>query len=70
MVGTNGNRQPTPYETKFADFIRMLAETPEETVIVHHPGVLGDDYDEIIESLNRLADAGKKLVIVPRKDRG
>jgi hypothetical protein len=58
-----------PYEQKFADFVRLLAETKEDVVLVHHPQVLGDTYEEIVESLNRLADAEKKLVVVPRKDR-
>lgn len=30
---------------------------------------IGDDYDEIIESLNRFAVAGKHLTIVPRTER-
>lgn len=57
MVGSNGNHVPSDYEKKFADFTRMLAETKEEAVLIHHPEVLGDDYEEIVESLNRLADA-------------
>ena len=69
MVGTNGNHGASPYEHKFADFIKMLKETNEDVVMVHHPEVLGDDYDEMVESLNRLADAKKQLVIVPRNDR-
>jgi hypothetical protein len=59
----------TPYEKKFADFIKMLAETIDETIVVHHPQVLGDDYEELVESLDRLADAGKKLIVVPRAER-
>ena len=59
----------SPYEQKFADFIRLLAETKEEVVLIHHPQVIGDTYDEIVESLNRLADAGKHLAIVPTKER-
>jgi len=42
MVGTNGSHGPTPYEQKFADFIRLLAETKEDVVLVRHPEVLGD----------------------------
>lgn len=30
----------------------------------------GDNYAEIVESLNRLADAKLQLSIVPRADRG
>ena len=33
-----------PYEFKFADFIRLLAETKEELVVIHHPEVIGDTY--------------------------
>ena len=65
MVGTNGSHG-SPYEQKFADFIKMLSEAIDETIVVHHPEVLGDNYEEIVESLNRLADAGMKLIVVPR----
>ena len=58
-----------PYEQKFADFIRMLAETKDDVILIHHPQVIGDSYDELVESLNRLADAGKQLTIIPRKER-
>jgi len=54
----------SPYEQKFADFIRLLATSPEEVVLISHPQVIGDNYDEIVESLNRIADAGKTLAIV------
>ena len=57
------------HQQKFAGFIRLLAETPEEVVLISHPQVIGDNYEEIVESLNRLADAGKHLTIVPRKER-
>jgi hypothetical protein len=60
---------PLSYQQKFAEFLFLLRTTREEMVIVHHPEVLGDNYAEIVESLNRLADAGKKLVIVPRSER-
>ncbi len=68
MVGANGH-PPSDYEAKFADFIRLLKETKEDVVMIHHPEVIGDDYDELVESLNRIADAGKELVIVPRAER-
>lgn len=58
------------YEQKFSDFLFLLRATNEENIIVHHPQVLGDSYEELVESLDRLADAGKKLVIVPRNERG
>ncbi len=69
MVGSNGNHAPSDYMQKFADFIRMLAEMKEEAILIHHPRVTGDTYEEIVESLNRLADVKKQLAIVPRKDR-
>lgn len=47
MTNSNGNRAPTEYERKFADFILMLVETREEVILIHHPQVIGDNYDEI-----------------------
>lgn len=44
----------SPYEQKFSDFMRMLAETKEDVVLIHHPQVIGDTYEEIVESVNRL----------------
>jgi hypothetical protein len=60
--------QPT-YEQKFADLLFLLANSKEQLVMIHHPQVLGDNYEEIVESLNRLSVAGKHLAIVPPKDR-
>ena len=57
------------YATKFADFIRLCEQSDTALVIIHNPQALGDTYEEMVESLNRLADAGKHLVIVPRKER-
>jgi len=68
-MATSNGKGKSAYEEKFADFIKMLAETEAEVVIIHNPKALGDDYDEMIESLNRLADAEKSLKIVPRKER-
>ena len=39
------------YERKFSDFIYLLQMTREELIVVHHPEVLGDTFDEIVESL-------------------
>jgi hypothetical protein len=55
-------------EEKFKEFNKMLG-TDAWVVIIHHPQVLGDDYGELIENLNRLADCGKSLAIIPRKER-
>jgi hypothetical protein len=61
---------PADYENKFADFIHVLAEAKasgKTTVAIAYPWVIGDNYDEIIESLSRLADAGLTLDIAARK---
>ena len=61
---------PANYETKFADFIHLLAEAKaggKTAVAIAYPWVIGDNYDEIIESLSRLADAGLKSDIAARK---
>lgn len=65
-------KRPTPsgYTAKFADFIRMCDEAKAnkvETVVVASPYVLGDNYEEIVESLHRVADAELKLLIAPSK---
>jgi len=63
----------TAYEQKFADFLRMCDQAKQgklDVVVVHDPATLGDDYAEIVESLNRLADAKLQLSIVPRAERG
>jgi hypothetical protein len=68
-MNSNGDHKRSDYEEKFADFIRMLVDTPEQVVIIHHPEVIGDTFDAIVESLNRLADTKKSLMIVPRSER-
>jgi Mrp family chromosome partitioning ATPase len=60
------------YETKFAGFLRMCDEAKNgnlDVVMIHHPQVLGDTYAEMVESLNRLADANLSLTIIPRAER-
>lgn len=37
--------------------------------MIHHPEVIGDTYDGIVELLDRLVDAKKQLLVVPRKER-
>lgn len=57
------------YENKFASFIEMCKKAKQDNipnVIISHPQVLGDNYEEIIESLARLADAGLSLQITSR----
>jgi hypothetical protein len=60
---------PPDYEEKFADFIAMCEDAEADDidiVVVAEPQTLGDTYEEIIESLSRLADAGLALRIVGR----
>ncbi len=62
---------PPGYEKKFADFIRLCSEAKANgisQVTVAYPWVIGDTYEEMIESLSRLADAGLSLHIAARKD--
>lgn len=61
------------YEAKFKSFLEKCAKTKAEgadAVVIHHPEVLGDNYSELVESLNRLSAAGLKLVIIPPDQRG
>jgi len=61
------------YEKKFADLLVMIAENAAqgiEGISIPDPQTLGDDYAELVESLNRLADAKLTLMIAPRAERG
>lgn len=54
------------HEQKFAQFNVMLAEAKAkklDAVIVYRPQVLGDNYGELVENLNRLSDVEMKLYI-------
>lgn len=53
-----------------APWVMPLAPAEQAMVLIGHPEMLGDDYEEVIESLNRLADAHLALVIAPRAGRG
>lgn len=58
----------TKYQDKYKDFIRRLAEAKlsgVSMIIVQEPQELGDDYAELVESLNRLAAADLMLLILP-----
>lgn len=62
---------PPGDERKFADFIKLCSEAKvagTRQVLIGYPWVLGDTYEELIESLSRLADAGLTLQIGARKD--
>ena len=60
------------YEQKFAGLLQMCEDAKRkgiECVVVAEPQVLGDTYEELVESLNRISDARLALSIVPRADR-
>jgi hypothetical protein len=62
---------PLGYEKKFADFIKLCADSKAKgmsEIVVGYPWVLGDNYEELVESLSRLADAGLSLHIASRKN--
>jgi len=65
------HKTPKGYEKKCAYFIRLCTKSKSEgadSVIVPFPWVLGDDYDKVIESLSRLADAGLYLHITAQNN--
>lgn len=67
MIQPNNNSEN--YEKKFASFITMCQKAKKDnipTVIISHPQVVGDTYEEIIESLACLAEAGLSLQITSR----
>jgi hypothetical protein len=60
---------PPGYESKYATFIRLCAKARADNVghvVIAAPWVLGDTYDEIIESLSRLAEADLALRVASR----
>ena len=69
-AGDTGAGISVTYEKKFGDFMKMCDDAQKErvsVVIVSHPAVLGDSYEEIIESLSRLAEANLSLRIAGRE---
>jgi hypothetical protein len=59
-------------EKKFKNFNKLLRDRAKKEIdvlMVSHPETLGDDYEELVENLNRLSDSRLKLVIVPRSQR-
>ena len=58
------------YEAKFKQFIEMCESTKNsdtDLVVISAPEVLGDNYEELTESLRRLAEAELSLKILPSK---
>ena len=63
------HKRPEGYERKFANLIEGVAKCKTDNVrnfVVAWPWVLGDTYDEIIESLSLIAEAGLTLNITGR----
>ena len=68
-MNQSNTNPPLDYEKKFASFIEMCAKAKQDDVphiIITHTQVLGDTYEEIIESLSRLAEAELALHITSR----
>ena len=70
MIQKSNANGPPGYCRKFRNFIKLCGLTRAgDVVIVATPHALGDNYEELIESLNRLDDAKAMLAIVPRSRR-
>ena len=55
------------YEEKFDELVRLCKEAPAQAdaVVMASPQVLGDSYEEVMESLRRIANVGLAIIIVP-----
>jgi hypothetical protein len=63
---------PTRYETKHKDFLQRLKDAQANSItliVISEPQELGDTYEEMVESLNRLAQADLNLAILPPEAR-
>ena len=68
--GNNNSSATLGYEKKLAKFIELCDATERDGLfVIARPQALGDTYEEIVESLNRLSDAELRLLIVPRSMR-
>ena len=55
-----------PYEIKFKNFIKLCEDLEKDKgkpIVISHPEVLGDTYEEIIQSLHYVAKSGAGLFI-------
>ncbi len=69
FVNQSEANPPLDYEEKFAGFIEICSNAKQDNTpngIIAHPRVLGDTYEEVIESLSRLAEAKLSLYITSR----
>jgi len=56
------------YEDKFKGFIKAIEQMQVDkvsTMIVSEPKNIGDSYEEVVESLNRIGEAGLSLSVLP-----
>jgi hypothetical protein len=56
-----------PYDQKFASLVQLCENARTDgvrNIVVAWPWVIGDNYEELVESLSRIADAGLVLHIV------
>lgn len=63
---------PTKYETKYKKFLQRLQDAKANGVtlmVIQSPQELGETYEEIVESLNRLAENDLNLAILPKDSR-
>jgi hypothetical protein len=59
------------HDAKFVNLERACkAGYPEGVLLIAEPCVLGDTYDELLTSLDCIADAEMHLAIVPKRSRG
>lgn len=59
-------------DNKFKHFNQMIAEAKQkkiDVVLVYSPHVLGDNYEELVTNLNKIADANLSLRILPALER-
>ncbi len=60
------------YRTKYKEFLQRLKEAQANDVtliVIQKPEELGDTYEEMVESLNRLAALDLNLAILPPESR-
>jgi len=58
----------TKYEKKFDKLIEAIESKGSDIILIAHPWVIGDTYEEITESLTRIYNAGKRLHIPPQSN--
>lgn len=59
------------HDEKYKEFSRLIAEADKneiDVVVIAYPQVIGDNYEEIVENLGKIADAGLSLCIAGRKN--